>query len=97
MPVPLPILLYHSVDDDPPSWIAPFTVGTRAFREQLDRIVEAAAAAGKALGVLVRRVEDAKQYWDRGFRFIGIGSDSATLFDGSLSTVDAARSVLSDK
>lgn len=35
----LPILLYHSVNDDPPSWIAPFTVGVREFGRQLDLVV----------------------------------------------------------
>jgi 4-hydroxy-2-oxoheptanedioate aldolase len=75
----------------------PGAFGDSRFTEHLDRVVEAAAAAGKVLGVLVRRVEDTKQYFDRGFRFIGIGSDSATLFDGSSSTIDAARSVLSGK
>ncbi|HEU5355549.1 MAG TPA: polysaccharide deacetylase family protein [Actinocrinis sp.] len=35
----LPVLLYHSVDDDPPAWIAPFTVGPRTFAAQLDAIV----------------------------------------------------------
>jgi peptidoglycan/xylan/chitin deacetylase (PgdA/CDA1 family) len=39
-PAPLPILLYHSVDDDPPAWIAPFTVGVSAFREQMDQVCE---------------------------------------------------------
>jgi peptidoglycan/xylan/chitin deacetylase (PgdA/CDA1 family) len=31
----LPILLYHAIDDDPPGWIAPFTVRPRVFREHL--------------------------------------------------------------
>ena len=50
----VPILLYHSVDDDPPAWIAPFTVSVRGFREQLDRVV----AAGRA-PVTAHRVLDA--------------------------------------
>jgi peptidoglycan/xylan/chitin deacetylase (PgdA/CDA1 family) len=36
---PVPVLLYHSVDDDPPAWIAPFTVNRRAFAEQLDLVI----------------------------------------------------------
>jgi peptidoglycan/xylan/chitin deacetylase (PgdA/CDA1 family) len=36
----VPVLLYHSVSDDPPSWIAPYTVTPAAFREQLDRILD---------------------------------------------------------
>lgn len=41
----LPVLLYHSIDDDPPSWIAPFTVTRRSFAEQLDAVV----ASGRAV------------------------------------------------
>jgi peptidoglycan/xylan/chitin deacetylase (PgdA/CDA1 family) len=37
---PIPVLLYHSVADDPPSWIAPFAVGRRSFARQLDAIAE---------------------------------------------------------
>ncbi len=37
-PHPLPILLYHSIADDPPKWIAPFTLGIQAFREQMSKI-----------------------------------------------------------
>lgn len=36
---PLPVILYHAVDDDPPAWIAPFTVSPRTFAAQLDAIV----------------------------------------------------------
>jgi peptidoglycan/xylan/chitin deacetylase (PgdA/CDA1 family) len=36
----LPILLYHSVDDGPPPWIAPFTVPPAVFARHLDHIVE---------------------------------------------------------
>jgi peptidoglycan/xylan/chitin deacetylase (PgdA/CDA1 family) len=34
----VPILLYHSVTDEPADWIAPFTVAPRVFAEQLDRL-----------------------------------------------------------
>ncbi|MBF9066539.1 polysaccharide deacetylase family protein [Streptacidiphilus fuscans] len=37
----VPILLYHSVSDNPPDWIAPFTVRPRVFAEQLDDLVRA--------------------------------------------------------
>jgi peptidoglycan/xylan/chitin deacetylase (PgdA/CDA1 family) len=36
----IPVFLYHSVSDDPPSWLAPFTVTPRAFAEQLDMIAD---------------------------------------------------------
>ncbi|WP_371501099.1 polysaccharide deacetylase family protein [Kitasatospora sp. NBC_00374] len=38
--IPVPVFLYHSVSDDPPSWIAPYTVTPRVFREQLERIMD---------------------------------------------------------
>ena len=41
---PIPVLAYHSVDDDPPGWLAPYTVAPRAFAAQLDALV----AAGRA-------------------------------------------------
>jgi peptidoglycan/xylan/chitin deacetylase (PgdA/CDA1 family) len=36
---PVPILLYHSVEDDPPTWIAPYTVSPATFRAHLDAVV----------------------------------------------------------
>jgi peptidoglycan/xylan/chitin deacetylase (PgdA/CDA1 family) len=37
---PVPVFLYHSVSEDPPEWIAPFTVSPRAFAEQLDLLAD---------------------------------------------------------
>jgi peptidoglycan/xylan/chitin deacetylase (PgdA/CDA1 family) len=48
----IPVLLYHAVMDDPPDWIAEFTVTPREFRAQLDAI----AASGRTpvtIGALV--------------------------------------------
>ncbi|MEZ0092653.1 polysaccharide deacetylase family protein [Streptacidiphilus sp. EB129] len=42
-PEAIPVLLYHAVTDDPPGWIAPFTVRPREFLAQLDAI----AASGR--------------------------------------------------
>ncbi|RAG85898.1 polysaccharide deacetylase family protein [Streptacidiphilus pinicola] len=36
----VPVFVYHSVTDDPPTWSAPYTVTPRAFVEQLDRIAD---------------------------------------------------------
>jgi len=36
----VPVFLYHSVSDDPPAWLAPYTVTPATFREQLDRIAD---------------------------------------------------------
>jgi peptidoglycan/xylan/chitin deacetylase (PgdA/CDA1 family) len=42
-PTPVPILLYHSVSDDPPAWIRPFAISPDAFRRQLELIRNAGA------------------------------------------------------
>ena len=36
----VPILLYHSVSDDPPDWIAPYTVTPSTFARHLDLVVD---------------------------------------------------------
>jgi peptidoglycan/xylan/chitin deacetylase (PgdA/CDA1 family) len=38
-PDTVPVLLYHAVMDDPPDWIAEFTVTPRQFEAQLDAVV----------------------------------------------------------
>jgi peptidoglycan/xylan/chitin deacetylase (PgdA/CDA1 family) len=35
---PVPILLYHAISADPPSWIAPFTVSPATFAAHLDAV-----------------------------------------------------------
>jgi peptidoglycan/xylan/chitin deacetylase (PgdA/CDA1 family) len=52
MPGTIPVLLYHAVMDDPPAWIAEFTVGRRQFGAHLDSV----AASGRTpvtVGTLV--------------------------------------------
>ncbi|MGW3032123.1 polysaccharide deacetylase family protein [Streptomyces sp. NPDC001178] len=36
----VPVFLYHAVSDDPPAWLAPFTVSPRTFVEHLDMIAD---------------------------------------------------------
>jgi peptidoglycan/xylan/chitin deacetylase (PgdA/CDA1 family) len=38
--IAVPILLYHSVSDDPPDWIAPFTVTPSTFARHLDLVAD---------------------------------------------------------
>lgn len=40
MSAAVPVFLYHSVQDDPPAWLAPFTVSPRTFVEHLDMIAD---------------------------------------------------------
>jgi len=35
----VPVLLYHAVCDDPPPWIAPYTVSPRVFAHHLDMVI----------------------------------------------------------
>ena len=41
----IPVLLYHAVTDDPPSWIAPFTVRPKEFTAHLDAILDSGRTA----------------------------------------------------
>ncbi|RST04017.1 polysaccharide deacetylase family protein [Streptomyces sp. WAC05374] len=41
----IPVLLYHAVMDDPPPWIAEFTVTPREFARQLDAVVASGRTA----------------------------------------------------
>ncbi len=55
----IPVLLYHAVMDDPPGWIAEFSVTPKEFAAQLDAIVAAGRApvtVGALVDHLTRRV-----------------------------------------
>ncbi len=64
------------------------------FVEALDRVAAVAAAHGKAAGMLVRDASEAAPYLARGFRFLGIGSDSGLLMRGAREQVLEARAAL---
>jgi peptidoglycan/xylan/chitin deacetylase (PgdA/CDA1 family) len=52
---PLPVLLYHSVEDDPPGWIAPFAVRPREFAGHLDAVADSGRVTVSAAQVLAAR------------------------------------------
>lgn len=52
------------------------------YQECLQRVVEAAAAAGKASGILVRDAADLAQHRELGFTYIALDSDLAILRKG---------------
>ncbi|MEY9930239.1 peptidoglycan/xylan/chitin deacetylase (PgdA/CDA1 family) [Catenulispora sp. GP43] len=52
---PLAVLLYHTISDDPPSWVAPFAVGTRTFLGQLDAVVDSGRPIVTASQVVASR------------------------------------------
>ncbi|MDH2389851.1 polysaccharide deacetylase family protein [Streptomyces sp. HNM0663] len=54
----IPVLLYHAVMDDPPDWIAEFTVSPGEFRAQLDAVAASgrtAVTVGDLVGCLTGR------------------------------------------
>lgn len=53
----IPILVYHSVSDDPPDWISPLTVTPRTFSTHLDLIAESGREA-VTVTTLVRSLQD---------------------------------------
>jgi 2-dehydro-3-deoxyglucarate aldolase/4-hydroxy-2-oxoheptanedioate aldolase len=55
----------------------PGQVDLPQFQEALDRVLEAAASAGVAAGILAGTDESARKYAEQGFTLIGIGSDSS--------------------
>ena len=59
----------------------------------LERVVAAAEAAGKAAGILLRDAAALARHRDLGFRFIGLGSDSAFIADGARAVLREARKV----
>ena len=52
---------------------------SEVFQSALEAVITAAHEAGIAAGILASRPEDVEHYSDRGFRFIGVGSDSSLL------------------
>jgi len=65
-----------------------------AFTDALDRVARAAAACGKAAGMLVRDASEVAAYRARGYGFIGIGSDSGLLMQGARTQLAAARTAM---
>jgi 2-keto-3-deoxy-L-rhamnonate aldolase RhmA len=61
------------------------------YLDALRQVVAAAQGAGKEAGILLRRVEDLDRHVDLGFRFIGVGSDSAWIIDGAAAAVAGAK------
>ncbi|MER7579256.1 polysaccharide deacetylase family protein [Kitasatospora sp. NPDC097691] len=84
----IPVFLYHSVSDDPPSWLAPYTVTPALFREQLHRISD----SGLSL-VPLRRLVSAL----RGGPPLSPGSAVLTFDDGYADFYWTVAPVLSDE
>jgi 2-keto-3-deoxy-L-rhamnonate aldolase RhmA len=60
------------------------------FNDALRTVAEAASAAGKAAGILLRTASEAPRFRELGYRFLGIGSDAAFVTDAARSAMSAA-------
>jgi 2-dehydro-3-deoxyglucarate aldolase/4-hydroxy-2-oxoheptanedioate aldolase len=71
----------------------PGRLDDRTYLEALEAVVDAAVRAGCCPGILVRDVAQAAIHLERGFRFIGIGSDSSHVMAGAAAAVAGFRAV----
>ena len=65
-----------------------------AFTDALDAVVAAARRHGKSAGILLSDASFVPAYHDRGFTFLGIGSDAGWVVNTARSQVAAARAAL---
>lgn len=61
------------------------------FGAALERVAAAAAAHGKAAGILLQDASEVPAYLARGYRFLGIGSDYGQIIRGARSQLAEAR------
>ena len=61
------------------------------YLDALRHVAACAEASGKAAGILLRDAAALPRHRDLGFRFIGLGSDGAFIFDGARAILAGAR------
>ena len=66
---------------------------TGEFRAAVVAVAEAAQHHGKAAGVLVRNLDQARQYFDLGYSVIALGSDRGSIGNGMRSSAAALDSL----
>ena len=57
----------------------------------IDTVAAACRAHGKAAGILLKGAEDVPAYLDRGYTFIGLGSDGGWISNGARVVLEMAR------
>jgi 2-dehydro-3-deoxyglucarate aldolase/4-hydroxy-2-oxoheptanedioate aldolase len=65
-----------------------------AFTDALDAVVAACRRHGKSAGILLSDASFVPAYRDRGFTFLGIGSDAGWVLQGARAQAAAARAAL---
>ena len=64
------------------------------FVQALESVAEAAGKHGKAAGILLKGSEDVPAYLDRGYTFIGLGSDGGWVGSGASAVLGMARAFI---
>ena len=64
------------------------------FLAALESVAAACRAHGKAAGILLRGADDVPAHLDRGYRFIGLGSDGGWISSGARVVLEMARSFI---
>jgi 4-hydroxy-2-oxoheptanedioate aldolase len=63
------------------------------FTDALKAVAEAAAASGKAAGILLWKATELARFVELGYRFVGLGSDGGSVVDGARAAMEVARQV----
>jgi 4-hydroxy-2-oxoheptanedioate aldolase len=64
------------------------------FVSAIETVAQAAGKHGKAAGILLKGSEDVPAYLDRGYTFIGLGSDGGWAGAGARSALEFARTFI---
>jgi 2-dehydro-3-deoxyglucarate aldolase/4-hydroxy-2-oxoheptanedioate aldolase len=64
------------------------------FVEAVESVAQSAGQHGKAAGILLKGSEDVPAYLDRGYTFIGLGSDGGWISSGARVVLEMARSFM---
>jgi 4-hydroxy-2-oxoheptanedioate aldolase len=64
------------------------------FLDAVKATAEAARRYDKAAGILLKSPEEARKYWNLGFRFIACSSDGGLLNDGARRLAESLKSIL---
>lgn len=65
-----------------------------AFIEALESVAQAAGTHGKAAGILLRGADEVPAYLDRGYTFIGLGSDGGWVGAGAKAVLGQVRAFI---
>jgi 2-keto-3-deoxy-L-rhamnonate aldolase RhmA len=71
----------------------PGRFGDPGFTAALDAVAAGCRAHGKAAGILLRGSDEVASYLERGYRFLGLGSDGGWVSAGARAELTRARAI----